>query len=52
MNKYPETMANMNMENYFRYQDPKAVTKDQADMIEMSAKYLSMDKFKLPISKA
>jgi len=26
MNKYPETMAQMNMNNYFRYQDPRAVT--------------------------
>lgn len=52
MNKYPETMANMNMENFFRYQDPKAVTKEQADMIEMPAQEQSKESFKLPTSKA
>lgn len=52
LNKYPETMANMNMENFFRYQDPKAVTKEQADMIEMPTQEQSKESFRLPTSKA
>jgi len=42
----------MNMENFFRYQDPKAVTKEQADVIEMPAQEQSKESFRLPASKA
>jgi len=44
-------MANMNMENYFRYQDPKAVLHGHVDMIEMPTYEVPKDKFKLPKHK-
>lgn len=44
MNGYPETMEQMSVQTYFRYNDPKAITQAQGALIEVQSKAATSQK--------